>query len=110
MQCLAIGIIAIPASAHDPQGVWDDWFIAQRNKRGASCCELSHAHILSDDDWKVSGKSYQVRVGDRWYGIKDWQLLKPARPNPTGKAILWYDHPVGEPGVEILCFTPSQEG
>jgi len=108
MACLALAI-AIPASAHDPAGIWDDWFVAQRNKRGVSCCELSHAHVLNDDEWTISGKRYQVRFNGQWFAIEDWQLLRLAQPNPTGKAILWYLNPTAEPGFYITCFTPSQE-
>ena len=106
---LALAFAVIPANAHDPEGVWDDWFELQRNKHGASCCELSHAHFVNDGDWKISGQRYQVRVGELWYSIEDWQLLKPARPNPTGKAILWYHDPSAEWGLYILCFTPSHQ-
>src|SRR6476659_10476481 len=92
--CLALCIVVIPANAHDPTGLWNDWYVLQKNKRGASCCELSHAHLLTDHDWRIRGKQYQVRFGEQWIDIEDWQLLKPAQPNPTGKAILWYIDPV----------------
>lgn len=109
ISCLVLAFVVIPASAHDPAGIWDDWFVAQRNKRGVSCCELSHAHVLNDDEWTISGKRYQVRFKGQWFAIEDWQLLRPAQPNPTGKAILWYLNPTAEPGFYITCFTPSQE-
>ena len=104
---LALASFAVAATAHDPDGIWDYWFLKQRNMRGASCCELSHAHILKDEDWRNGRKHYQVRVGDRWFDIKDWQMLKPAEPNPTGKAILWYNDQVGN--FVVYCFTPSHE-
>jgi hypothetical protein len=104
---IAAAFVALTASAHDPEGKWDYWFLLQRNMRGASCCDGSHAHILTDEDWRNNGKHYQVRVGDRWYDIKDWQMLKPADPNPTSKAILWYGGQ-GD-GFIIYCFTPSHE-
>src|SRR5438309_11126651 len=44
--------LALTASAHDPERGWDDWFVLQRNMRGGSCCNLSHAHYLKDEDWR----------------------------------------------------------
>ena len=43
---LALACFAVAASAHDPEGIWDYWFLMQRNMRGVSCCDVSHAHIL----------------------------------------------------------------
>ena len=104
----AAAFVALSATAHDPEGKSDYWMFLQRNMRGASCCDISHAHFLKEEDWKNGGKHYQVRVGDRWYDIEDWQMLKPADPNPTGKAILWYSGDA-EGYVIIFCFTPSHE-
>jgi hypothetical protein len=50
MLSMAITLVALVASAHDPEGRWDYWFLIQRNMRGASCCDRSHAHILKDED------------------------------------------------------------
>jgi len=61
----------------------------------------------NDEDWRNGGKHYQVRLHDRWHDVEDWQMLRPAAPNPTGKAILWYNHIGGT--FLIYCFTPSQE-
>jgi len=104
---LALFAFALAARAHDPDGKWDDWFVAQKNIRGASCCDLSHAHFVKDEDWRTASKHYQVRIRDRWHDVQDWQMLQPATPNPTGKAILWYNE-IGE-NFLIYCFTPSQE-
>jgi hypothetical protein len=104
---LAAAFVAFTAGAHDPEGKSDYWFLLQRNMRGASCCDGTHAHILKDEYWKNGGKNYQVRIGDRWYTIEDWQMLKPAGPNPTGNAILWYSNIQGS--LVIYCFTPSHE-
>jgi hypothetical protein len=99
--------LALTASAHDPEGRWDDWFVLQRNMRGGSCCNVSHAHYLKDEDWRNGDRHYQVRIKDRWYDIEDWQMLKPADPNPTGHAVLWYNDIGGT--FLIYCFTPSRE-
>jgi hypothetical protein len=107
MLSMAITLVALVASAHDPEGRWDYWFLIQRNLRGASCCDRSHAHILKDEDWKNGGKHYQVRIDDRWYDIQDWQMLNPSDPNPTGNAILWYSVIAGD--FVIYCFTPGRE-
>jgi hypothetical protein len=104
---VALASVAFAAAAHDPDGIWDYWFLLQRNMRGASCCDGSHAHVLKEEDWKNGGTHYQVRIGGRWYDIEDWQMLKPAGPNPTGKAILWYNDISGN--FVIYCFTPSHE-
>lgn len=106
---LALALVVIPADAHDPGGIWNGWFMLQRNMRGTSCCTGVDAHILSDDDWRIRGKRYQVNIGGKWLDIEDWQLLKPTHPNPTGKAIIWYSNPEFEGGVYIRCFTPSHE-
>ena len=107
MAGVAAALVALGATAHDPEEKSDYWFLLQRNMRGASCCDGTHAHILKDEDWKNGGKNYQVRIGDRWYTIEDWQMLKPASPNSTGKAILWYGN-LGD-DFFIYCFTPSHE-
>jgi hypothetical protein len=107
MLSMALTLVALAAIAHDPEGRWDYWFLVQKNMRGAPCCDVSHAHILKDEDWKNGGNHYQVRVIDRWYAIEDWQMLKPVEPNPTGNAILWYNDIAGN--FLIYCFTPSRE-
>ena len=104
---LALVAFAITARAHDPDGKWDDWFVAQKNIRGASCCDLSHAHFVKDEDWRNGGKHYQVRVHEHWHDVEDWQMLQPSTANPTGKAILWYNDADGK--FLICCFTPSRE-
>jgi len=109
LACLALALFGSPADAHDPDGAWNWWFVLQRNTLGTSCCNGSDAHFLNDDDWRISGKRYQVRISGQWLDVQDWQLLKPAQPNPTGKAIIWYGDPKHEPGFYIRCFTPSQE-
>jgi len=109
MASLALALFISPTKAHDPDGVWNWWFMLQKNTRGASCCNGSDARFLKDDDWRISGKRYQVRIGGQWVDVEDWQLLKPAQPNPTGKAIIWYSDPEHELGFYIRCFTPSQE-
>ena len=106
---LVLAIFVIPADAHDPDGVWDWWFTQQRNVRGTSCCNGSDALILSNDDWRIRGKRYQVQIRGKWLDIEDWQLLKPVQPNPTGKAIIWRSNPEFEGGFYIRCFTPSHE-
>jgi hypothetical protein len=77
--------------------------------RGASCCDLSHAHFVEDEDWRNGGAHYQVRIKDRWHNVQDWQMLQPSTPNPTGKAILWYNEIGGGGNFLIFCFTPSHE-
>jgi hypothetical protein len=47
MAWLALAIVAMPASAHDPDGAWNWWFLMQRNTRGTSCCNGSDAHFLN---------------------------------------------------------------
>ena len=109
MASLALALVVSPADGHDPDGAWNWWFVLQRNMRGNSCCNGSDARFLSDDDWRISDKHYQVRIGGQWLDVEDWQLLKPAQSNPTGKAIIWYGDPEHELGFYIRCFTPSQE-
>ena len=112
MTYLSLAALVAPASAHHPDGISDDWFIHQRNQDGSRCCDLSHVHILDDEDWKISNAQYQVWVGGQWHVIEDRQLLKPAQPNPTGKAILWITHPQSHPNAPDfynICFTPSHE-
>ena len=109
MASLAIVLVVSPADGHDPDGAWNWWFVLQRNMRGNSCCNGSDARFLSDDDWRISGRHYQVRIGGQWLDVEDWKLLKPVQSNPTGKAIIWYGDPEHELGFYIRCFTPSQE-
>ena len=108
MTGIAVVFIGLAANAHDSEGKWDAWFARQNNMRGGSCCKLSHAHVIQDEDWKTWGKDdYEVRINDRWYIVEEWQMLKPADPNPTGHAILWYDNIGGF--INIYCFIPSWE-
>ena len=109
MASLALALFVSLADAHDPDGAWNWWFMLQKNTRGASCCNGSDARFLKDDDWRISGKRYQVRIGGQWVDVEEWQLLRPAPPNPTGKAMIWCGDPEYEPGLYIRCFTPSQE-
>ena len=109
LACLALAFFVSPADAHDPDGAWNWWLMLQKNVRGTSCCNGSDARFLSDDDWRIEGKRYQVQIRGKWLDIEDWQLLKPVQPNPTGKAIIWYSNPEFEAGFFIRCFTPSHE-
>jgi hypothetical protein len=63
------GISAHPLRRVRPQD--HPWFVSQKNSRGASCCSGSDAHFLNDDDWRISGKRYQVRISGHWLDVED---------------------------------------
>src|SRR5262249_38521049 len=85
---LAVFALAIAARAHDPYGRGGDWFLVPKNMRGASCCDISHAHYLQEEDWRSDGEHYQVRVFDQWFDIEDWQDGSLQKPRGFGGFVI----------------------
>ena len=108
MVCLAALILSPAAHAHDPLHTHTDWFQKQHNNEGYVCCAGSDAHYLTPDEWTSAKGYYRVRINGVWFDVFDNQMLRPdGGPNPTGNAIVWYDH--NEFGFSIRCFTPQYE-
>lgn len=83
-----------------------------------NCCGQKDVHILGADEgrWRKateeqarSGIRYEVSIENKWYPIRDYQLVQnPLEdPNPIGEAVLYYGYNGTQPGgVSIYCFSP----
>ena len=68
----------------------------------------SDAHYLGPDEWVSATSNYSVQLKGIWFDVEDRQMLRPdGGPNPTGKAIAWYN--TTEFGFNIRCFIPQFE-
>lgn len=107
---LCIGVsIAAPPPGTDLDGPVHKWFHDQRSADGSSCCDLADGHVLDEEDWRMTGVSYEVRINGAWFPVPAKALRDPkGGPNPTGKPIAWYD--ANSYGVVIYCFAPGFEG
>jgi len=102
---LAADAVSAPPPDADP--ALHAWFDRQRNVRGILCCSIADGHILSDEEWRTNGASYEVFILGQWRQIQASQLRDPAGgPNPTGRAIVWY---MVRDRVVIYCFAPGTE-
>ena len=111
---LAMLALLTPSSglAKPPLGLQVDpelhaWFERQHSVTGAWCCDISDGQMLADDEWRVVGEHYEVRILGMWLGVGPSQLRDPAGgPNPTEHAVVWYT--TTEYGVRIYCFAPGR--
>jgi hypothetical protein len=82
------------------------WFERQHSVRGSWCCDEADGFIVSDDDWRMDGERYSVRIGGQWLSIPNSKLRDPAGgPNPTGHAVVWW-RDFGT-GPTVFCFAPG---
>jgi hypothetical protein len=96
---------AAPPPGTDLDGPLHAWFEHQFSVSGGWCCNIADGHILSDDDWRIVGTGYQIRINNAWYGVPATAYRDPAGgPNPTGHAIAWWSS-IGP--VVVYCFTPG---
>ena len=102
-------LVAGSAAAHDPVNQHTEWFVKQYNKHGAICCAGHDAYYLDPDEWKIDKQNYYVLLSGRWIEVDDSKMRDPrvGGPNPTGRAIVWYD--VNEYGIGVRCFTTGHE-
>jgi hypothetical protein len=98
-------LVAFAAPPPDADPALHEWFERQYNVNGGWCCKESDGHILSDDDWRIVGVGYEVRIDGTWYDVPATAYRDPVGgPNPTQHAIAWWSP--GEP-IVIYCFTPG---
>lgn len=117
---LSIVIFAIPLSGRaDPPPGTDmnsplaQWFQRQKDFGGRDCCGEADGHILEDEDQKIVGDHYEVRIHDHWIRVLPNQFRGNALndPNPTGHPIIWYGNvEFGQGDVVIYCFAPGTGG
>lgn len=81
-----------------------DWFDAQHNARGTSCCHEGDAHRY-DGDYTLN-QDGSVTLGNG-RALPEWMVLKGT--NPTGAAIYWFrDYENGQ--RTDYCFSPGTMG
>ena len=101
-------LITSSAAAHDPVNQHTGWFVKQYNKQGAMCCTGHDAYYLEPDEWKIEKQKYRILLNGQWVEVDDSKVRSPVGgPNPTGRAIVWYD--VNEYGIAVRCFTTGHE-
>lgn len=101
---LVAAMYALGAQAHDPEGKYNDWFLAQTQEESpAKCCGLAEEHggdahyveVISD------GKDHYVFIE----GIANPVLypgpVNPYHYNATGRNVVWY-HKV-ENSITFYC-------
>lgn len=79
-----------------------EWFQAQHNKDGISCCGQGDGHLLDTNHWRAHGDGYQVLSGLGWIDVPPDNVVDLAR-NPTGEAVAFY---IGDGSAigTIFCF------
>lgn len=73
-----------------------EWFAAQHNAYGQSCCDQADGHRY--DDYYEMQSDGSVKLGNG-------KIIEPKKvltgPNPTGHAVLW------SIGSLVYCFAPG---
>ncbi len=102
---------ARPPAGVDPASPMAVWFNSKTNTVGRSCCGLGDGEILEDNDVRVVGDHYEVRLVGKWRVVPHPGAdTSPAGgPNPTGKSVVWWAPcPACETSdVIIYCFAPG---
>lgn len=106
---LSTSALAAPPPGTDTNSQLHAWFERQYSVNGALCCSEADGHIISDDDWRATGRSYDVKINDQWWSVPEHALRNlEGGPNPTGNPIVWYtSNADGSPN--IYCFAPGYE-
>ena len=116
---LALGL-GLTLFAHDhsrPQ--LNDWYAAQQNGNGISCCDGQEATRIANVDWQSAcnqdGCHYQVFIEKQWWDVPEWAVVQG--PNLDGETLVWpiYYWKDGKPenglsSVFIRCFLPGAGG
>lgn len=107
---LGLGVCQLRAQPPDPDhpGRYHDWFESQvippgDPMAGHSCCKESDGHIIEEDDWRIAGGHYEVRIDGSWNEIPESRILPESR-NPTGHPVIWY---INTNPPSIFCFAPG---
>jgi len=86
---------------------------ADQGLKGISCCKEADADVLRDHgDWRIDedGKSYDVLLRGNWEKIPPYAVLNnPEGGNPTGGAVVFYNHYLNFPPT-VYCFVRPPEG
>ena len=90
-----------------------EWFEQQTSHGGhLPCCSEADGHVLSEEEWRLSGGTYQVFIEDKWRDVPQEAMVDPGHgPNRLAKPIVWYrknSHSGGEPVID--CFMPGTMG
>jgi len=90
-----------------------EWFEQQTSHGGhLPCCSEADGHVLSEEEWRLSGGIYQVFIEDKWRDVPQEAMVDPGHgPNRLAKPIVWYrknSHYGGEPVID--CFMPGTMG
>lgn len=75
---------------------------------GIKCCIPSEFKLLQDDEWRMRGEKYQVRISGSWYDVHPHRMWRhdPEDPSPYGyHAFVFYE--VLAYGTVIYCFYPG---
>jgi len=102
--------IALSAGAHDTSEPYAEWFNAQKDVHGNSCCGFDHdcryvEAIPTDDGWEVWADWPNFT-----YPKGGWRLIKipfsadQHLKNPTGQAVLCTNG-----HDDLLCWRPASE-
>jgi hypothetical protein len=94
------GAAARPPQNADP--TLAGWFHdLHQPSSGMSCCDVADGHILADEDWRIEGDTYQVRINGDWREVPHAVVLDRA-DNPTGSPVAFWSPMGGNP--PIYCF------
>ena len=82
------------------------WYEAQKNGKGLSCCDHSDAHDFYGNYTLTEDGGVEIQDGKSHYKLSSILVLKD--PNPTGHAIWWYIDYMG--ARYTYCFAPGAGG
>lgn len=87
-----------------------EWYEAQRNKAGGSCCDHADAHAFFGDYKFTKDGGVEFDADDGHHNLPAYMLLDG--PNPTGSAQWWYIDWQTDIGTihSDYCFAPGAGG
>lgn len=99
-------LAAAATSARPPANAtheFQQWFESLRNPvTGGVCCGEADGKILADDEWRVVGDHYEVKVEGKFIPVPPGAILNRV-DNPTGAPVLFML------GSQVLCFVRATE-
>lgn len=107
---VAIAVLySLAAQARDLDGRYSNspykqWFDAQRNGQGTSCCHEGDAHRYDGNYTFNPDGSVTVTVDGKPHVLPGYMVLKGA--NPTGSAIWWFRE-WSDGSRTDFCFAPG---
>lgn len=106
-----VALSGYPAMAQDPTGQYAnspyrEWFDAQLNANGNSCCLSADAHAYSGDYTLNADGSVDIDVNGKPLHIEAYKVINTPEPPGMNMTIIWFSGAEPVPGT-TYCFHPG---